>query len=81
MANKISLETFKQLRVYRNLSVPLLINDISCNRLMKLNYLVDKAPAMYHSFTRLFGKTLINSVIHNTYCKIFTAGTTVAEAN
>jgi hypothetical protein len=77
----MSSEGFKHLRVYRRLSIPLLLNDIACNRLMKLNKLVDKAPSMYRTATRYLGKNLINSIVHSTYCKVFTAGNTVAEAN
>ena len=77
MANKISSETFKHLRVYQRLSVPLLLNDMMCNRIMKINYLVDKAPAMYRIASRLIGKNFINSIVHSTYCRVFSAGATV----
>ena len=81
MANKISSEAFKHLRIYQRLSVPLLLNDMACNRLMKLNYLVDKAPSLYHSGCKWIGKNFINSIVHSTYCKVFSAGASVAEAN
>lgn len=77
MANKISQEAFKQMRVYKRLSVPLILNDMICNRLMKLSYLVEKAPFVYKLSCRLLGKNFINSVIQATYCKIFTAGNTI----
>ena len=44
MTNKISTELFKQLRIYRRLSFPLLINEVACNRIMKLSSLVANAP-------------------------------------
>ena len=81
MSNKISSEAFKHLRVYKHLSVPYLLNGIACNQLMKLNFLVDRAPQIYHNATKLLGKNFVNEVIHSTYCKVFTAGTTVNEAN
>lgn len=77
MANKITGESFKHLRVYKSLTVPLLINTIACNRLMKLNYLVDKAPNMYKVATKFFGKTLINGIVNSTYCRVFSGGKTV----
>ena len=77
MANKISAETFKHLRVYQRLSVPLLLNDMMCNRAMKINFLVDKAPVMYRVASKLLGKNFVNSIVHNTYCKVFSAGATV----
>ena len=77
MANKISSEAFKHLRVYQRLSVPLLLNDMMCNRIMKVNYLVDKAPAMYRIASRLIGKNFVNSIIHSTYCRVFSAGASV----
>ena len=81
MANKISSEAFKHLRIYKRLSVPLLLNDMTCNRLMKLNYLVDKAPSLYQAGCKFIGKNFINAIVHSTYCKVFSAGASVAEAN
>jgi len=52
-----------------------------CNRLMKLNFFVDKAPQIYKVSKSILGKNIVNAIIHSTYCKAFTAGTTVAEAN
>ena len=77
MANKISSEAFKHLRVYQRLSVPLLINDMMCNRFMKINFLVDKAPTMYRTASKIFGKNIINSIVHSTYCRVFSAGASV----
>ena len=77
MPNKISVEVFKQLRIYQRLSMPLLFNELMCNRIMKLTYFVDKAPTIYRLSCRLLGKNFINHVLHSTYCKIFTAGSTI----
>ena len=77
MASKITTETFKNLRVYKRLTVPLLLNDIACNRLMKLNFVVDKAPDIYRLSTHIIGKGFINAIVNATYCKIFTGGNTV----
>lgn len=60
MPNKFSLEVFKQLRVYKRLSVPLIVNDIVCNRLMKLSFFVDKAPIIYKGACKVIGKNFIN---------------------
>jgi hypothetical protein len=77
MANKITAEAFKNLRVYQRLSVPLLLNDMACNRIMKISYLVDKAPIIYKTATKLLGKGFVNSIISATYCKVFTAGSSI----
>ena len=78
---KVTSETFTQLRVYRRLSTPLLLNDMLCNRFMKMNFLVDKAPTIYTWSTKIFGHGLINWVVHSTYCKVFTAGSNVFEVD
>ena len=78
MANKVTAEVFKQLRVYQSFTIPQILNTMLCNKLMKVNFLVERAPTMYKSATRLFGSKFVNSIIHSTYCKVFTAGTTVA---
>ena len=77
MNYKISSEAFKHLRVYQRLSLPLLFNDMLCNRFMKLNFLVDKAPLFYKTASSLFGKSFVNSIVHSTYCKVFSAGASV----
>ena len=61
--------------------MPLLLNDMACNRVMKLNLLVDAAPAIYKATSRILGKNFVNSFINATYCKIFTAGNSIQEAN
>lgn len=81
MANKITAEAFKHLRVYQRLTVPLLLNDILCNRIMKFTYLVDQAPTFYANASRLFGKRLVNAIVSATYCKVFTAGSSIPEVN
>jgi hypothetical protein len=48
---------------------------------MKLNRLVDRAPDIYRTATNIFGTRFVSSLVHNTYCKVFTAGSTVAQAN
>ena len=78
---KATLDTFKQLRVYRRLTLPLLFNDVLCNRIMKLNTLVNYAPRIYQLSCNLFGKNFVNAFLHSTYCKVFTAGNTIREAN
>lgn len=67
--------------MYRRISHSLLVIDMACNRLMKLTYLVNKAPLIYRAATKIFGHGLVNSIIHNTYCKIFTAGENIVEVN
>ena len=81
MISKSSLSSFKQLRVYRRLSLPLLLNDVACNRIMKLNGLVNQAPRIYRISCALFGRNFVNALLHATYCQVFTAGNTIAEAN
>jgi hypothetical protein len=81
MPNKIPSEVFKALRIYRRLSYPLLINEIACNRIMKLSSLVSVAPQIYKFSCNLLGKNFVNHLIQSTYCKIFTAGNTIQEAN
>lgn len=81
MTNKISTDLFKQLRIYRRLSFPLLVNEVACNRIMKLSSLVAIAPQVYKFSCRLIGKNFVNKIIQSTYCKIFTAGNTIQEAN
>lgn len=77
MSTKISAEVFKQLRVYRRLSLPLILNEIACNRIMKLSSLVAVAPQIYRLSCTLIGKNFVNFIINSTYCKIFTAGNTI----
>lgn len=79
--NKVSAEAFKHLRVYKRLSIPLLVNDMVCNRVMKMGFMVDKAPTIYKWSTKIFGHRLINWVVHNTYCKVFTAGSNIQEVD
>jgi len=81
MISKATIETFRQLRVYGRLSLPLLLNDMLCNRIMKLNYLVNNAPALYRSACGVLGKNFVNWAIDSTYCKVFTAGNTIEQAN
>lgn len=54
---------------------------MACNRVMKLNPLVDAAPTIYKTTSRLLGKNFVNAFINATYCKIFTAGNTILEAD
>jgi hypothetical protein len=81
MVNKFSVEVFKQLRVYRRFSLPLILNDMACNRLMKLSFFVDHAPLIYRYACKLIGKNFINELLNSTYCKVFTAGNTIEEAD
>ena len=78
---KATIDNFKQLRIYRRLTLPLLFNDMLCNRIMKLNSFVNYAPKMYQLSCNFFGKNFINTLLHSTYCKVFTAGNTIQEAN
>lgn len=81
MVNKFSVEVFKQLRVYRRFSLPLILNDMACNRLMKLTFFVDNAPLIYRYACRLIGRNFVNELLNSTYCKVFTAGNTIEEAD
>lgn len=81
MSNKVAVEAFKQLRVYKQLTFPLLINEIACNRVMKLSPLVDKAPQIYRFASVVLGKNFVNFFLQSTYCKVFTAGNTIQEAD
>lgn len=81
MSNKVAVEAFKQLRVYKQLTFPLLINEIACNRIMKLSPLVDKAPLIYRFTSIILGKNFVNFFLQSTYCKVFTAGNTIQEAD
>lgn len=78
---KGTLENFKLLRVYRRLTLPLLFNDMFCNRIMKLNSFVNYAPKIYQVSCNFLGKNFVNSFLQSTYCKVFTAGNTIKEAN
>jgi hypothetical protein len=81
MQGKIIADVYKHLRVYKRLTLPLLFNDMLCNRAMKMSALVDLAPTIYHISTKLIGKNFVNSILSSTYCKIFTAGNTISEAD
>jgi hypothetical protein len=81
MSNKIAVDAFKQLRVYRRLSFPLILNEIACNRIMKLSSLIAVAPRIYQLSCKIIGKNFVNFIINSTYCKIFTAGNTIREAD
>jgi len=78
---KSSLDLFRSLRVYERLSVGMLLNDMVCNRIMKINFVVNRAPSIYNLATKVFGNNFINTILNATYCKIFTAGNSIAEAN
>jgi hypothetical protein len=81
MPNRIPVDGFKQLRVYKRLSLPLLLNELACNRIMKLSSFVNAAPQIYRYSCRLLGRNFVNHIIQSTYCKIFTAGNTIQEAD
>ncbi len=78
---KATLDNFKHLRIYRRLTLPFLFNDMLCNRIMKLNSLVNYAPKIYQLSCNLLGKNFVNTLLDSTYCKVFTAGNTIKEAN
>ena len=81
MSRYASSELFKHLRVYKRLTLPLIINDMLCNRIMKLSFFVDKAQVIYKYSCKVFGKNFVNWCINSTYCKVFTAGNTINEAD
>lgn len=76
-----SIETFKALRIYRNLSLGLVLNQILCNRLMKISPLVNNASRVYKLSSTIFGKRFVNLIINATFCKTLTAGNTIEEAD
>jgi hypothetical protein len=69
------------LRVYSRLTVPLILNDMLCNRIMKLSFFVDQAQPIYKYSCKLIGKNFVNWLINSTYCRVFTAGNTIEEAD
>ena len=81
MTNKLLFDTFKVFRVYRKLSTLLIINDMMCNRIMKSKKFVELSPQLYRLSCRYIGHNFTNFVLQSTYCKIFSAGNSIQEAN
>lgn len=77
MTSKSLFDTFKVYRVYKALSVPLIINDMICNRIMKSQKFVSLSPKLYKWSCQYIGHNFTNFILQSTYCKIFTAGNSI----
>lgn len=69
-----NLQAYKNLRVYRHLSVLGILNQMLCNRLMKSKALVAATPALYRAAIRFPGKTITHWLVGSTLNRIFTGG-------
>jgi hypothetical protein len=69
-----NLQSYKNLRVYRHLSLLGIINHIICNRVMKSQFLVSVSPALYQAARRFPGKTITHWLIGSTFNRVFTGG-------
>lgn len=78
---KKTAQNFYSLRVYRNLSTSAIFNLMLCNRLMKLKPLVSNASKIYKYSNRIFGSSITNFALNQTFCKALTAGNTLTDAN
>jgi hypothetical protein len=58
-----------------------LLNAMVCNRVMKKSILVDNSRAIYNLSSKIFGKTFTNAVVNATFCKVFTAGNSLKDAD
>ncbi len=72
---------YVNLRVYKNLSTVNLLNAMMCNRVMKKSILVDNSRRIYNLTSKIFGKTFVNAIVNATFCKVFTAGNSLYEAD
>lgn len=78
---KHTAKSFYNLRVYKNQSTPDILNLMLCNRLMKNKSLVAKSAKLYKYSRTIFGSTITNFVLNNTFCRALTAGNTLQEAS
>lgn len=69
------------LRVYKNLTTPHLINAMMCNRIMKIPILVNNSRRIYDLSTKILGKRFVNAILTATFCKVLTAGNSLREAD
>lgn len=74
-----NLQLYKNLRVYRHLSIPGIFNHLICNRVMKSKTLVAAAPTLYRAATRFPGKTLTHWLIAATFNRVFTGGNRIED--
>ncbi len=73
----INLSSFKALRMYRNMPLLTILNNIMCNRTMKIPFLVNNASKLYAVSIRVLGRGFTNACINATFCKMLTAGNTI----
>lgn len=78
---KHTAKSFYGLRVYKNQSTPSILNLMLCNRLMKVKPLVANSAKLYKMSRTMFGSTITNFVLNNTFCRALTAGNTLQEAS
>lgn len=76
-----STGTFKLLRIYRNHSNLQLANALMVNRAASSPWLVANSMRLYRLGCRIIGQSITNSVIENTFGKVFTAGKTLEEVS
>jgi hypothetical protein len=74
---KNTAKSFYSLRVYKQLSTSAILNLMLCNRLMKSKPLVANAAKMYKYSTQIFGSSITNFVLNQTFCRALTAGNTL----
>lgn len=72
---------YAKLRIYKNLSTLDLLNAMMCNRVMKKSILVENSRWMYNMSSKILGKTFTNAVVNTTFCRVFTAGNSLHEAD
>lgn len=74
-----STDRFKLLRVYRNYTNIQLVNALMVNRAAAWPWLVANSMRLYRIACRVLGRNFTNSVVENTFGKVFTAGKTLDE--
>lgn len=67
-------DQYKKLRIYKNLSVPELINNLVVLKSCKLDFLVDNAPGLYDKAVKVAGTSLTQFLMLQTYGTKFVAG-------
>lgn len=78
---KKTAQNFYSLRVYKNLSTSAILNLMLCNRLMKIKPLVANASKLYKYSNKIFGSSITNFALNQTFCRALTAGNTLSDAN
>jgi hypothetical protein len=74
-----NLQFYKNLRVYKHLSLLGILNQLLCNRIMKSKLLVAAAPALYNACKIFPGKTITHGFIGATFNRVFTGGAHIED--